>query len=384
MKLQIRFFANLYNFLIEDYPLQPNKENIIKLSKSLFKNTAEVNFLLQNIHILDLSYCKTNSVNAIKIILKLYLHSLNKLKISIPKFEYHVKYNVFLKQNVVEKILQPPIKELNTSHVLFKKYNLQELKTLLYKNFNRPIFNSSFSKFVPILNFINQFFCISSTKINYCEFNFIKELSERGFDKEYLEIFFNKEINIELNYTTEISIQDKNLDNFINLPQVAYNRFLVLYHEVFNICDNNDRLIKSLISVASLNNLENIIEIVISVSEAVNLDNKSSKIFIHFIVSYREEFLSLYYDLFEKLSIEHSDLLINACSNNDELLKLFIAPLDSLNLDERYDIIEAVIKTCENKPELIPLLSTQLLNILAYFNTTYNFERGILDKVMKK
>ncbi len=64
MKLQIRFFANLYNFLIEDYPLQPN---------FLFKNSAEVNFILQNIHILDLPYCEPNRVEAIKDILKLYI-----------------------------------------------------------------------------------------------------------------------------------------------------------------------------------------------------------------------------------------------------------------------------------------------------------------------
>lgn len=53
MKLQIRFFANLYNFLIEDYPLQPN---------FLFKNSAEVNFILQNIHILDLPREKGNNL----------------------------------------------------------------------------------------------------------------------------------------------------------------------------------------------------------------------------------------------------------------------------------------------------------------------------------
>lgn len=61
MKLQIRFFANLYNFLIEDYPLQPN---------FLFKNSAEVNFLLKNIHILDLPNLKSSRVQAIKEILK--------------------------------------------------------------------------------------------------------------------------------------------------------------------------------------------------------------------------------------------------------------------------------------------------------------------------
>ncbi|WP_341790871.1 hypothetical protein [Rickettsia endosymbiont of Gonocerus acuteangulatus] len=94
MKLQIRFFANLYNFLIEDYPLQPNKENIIKLSKSLFKNTAEVNFLLQNIHILDLPCCEPNRVESIKDILKS-----DKLNINIPKFKYKIRLEIIALKN---------------------------------------------------------------------------------------------------------------------------------------------------------------------------------------------------------------------------------------------------------------------------------------------
>ncbi|OAB82107.1 hypothetical protein WSTR_02430 [Wolbachia endosymbiont of Laodelphax striatellus] len=87
--------------------------------------------------------------------------------------------------------------------------------------------------------------------------------------------------------------------------------------------------------------------------------------------------------MFEKLSIEHSNLLINACSSNNNLFKLLIEPLNFLNLsfNERYNILEAVIKKCENKPELIPILSTQLLNMLAYYNTKYSFKTGILSKV---
>lgn len=130
MKLQIRFFANLYNFLIEDYPLQPNKENIIKLSKSLFKNSAEVNFLLKNIHILDLPDLKLSRVQAIKEILKLYLLKSDILNISIPKFEYQIKQDDFHGKDLIliEKVLQPPIKECETHYFLFKDYKPSRVK----------------------------------------------------------------------------------------------------------------------------------------------------------------------------------------------------------------------------------------------------------------
>lgn len=57
MKLKIRFFDNLYTFLTEDYPLQLDKKNKIKLPYFLFKNTAEVNLLLWNIHV-EVRYTK--------------------------------------------------------------------------------------------------------------------------------------------------------------------------------------------------------------------------------------------------------------------------------------------------------------------------------------
>ncbi|MGX6960963.1 MAG: hypothetical protein ACIPMY_07225 [Rickettsia endosymbiont of Pentastiridius leporinus] len=111
MKLQIKFFADLYDFLIKDYPLQFNEKNKIILPYFLFKNTAEVNFILQNIHILDSPTFNISSVNAIKIILKFYLQESDNLQIHIPKFEYHVRYDIFPGQNIVEKILQPPTKQ---------------------------------------------------------------------------------------------------------------------------------------------------------------------------------------------------------------------------------------------------------------------------------
>ncbi|WP_341790872.1 hypothetical protein [Rickettsia endosymbiont of Gonocerus acuteangulatus] len=108
---------------------------------------------------------------------------------------------------------------------------------------------------IKLLNFINQFFVVDHSKVSYC----ILDIASRFYDEEDLKIFLDSEIDIELNYTNEISIYDKNLDNFINLPQVAYNRFLVLYHEafksfdkkeltiLFNACSNDNNLVKSLI-----------------------------------------------------------------------------------------------------------------------------------------
>ncbi|ABV79180.1 hypothetical protein A1I_04150 [Rickettsia bellii OSU 85-389] len=277
MKLQIRFFANLYNFLIEDYPLQPNKENIIKLSKSLFKNSAEVNFLLQNIHILDLPYCEPNRVEAIKDILKLYILKSDKLNINIPKFKYKIRYDKFLKQHVTEKILQPPIKELDTSYVLFRNYSPQELTILREKGNNLLFFNSKLCEVIKLLNFINQFFVVDHSKVSYC----ILDIASRFYDEEDLKIFLDSEIDIELNYIGIITNHEcKNLDSFINSKQVAYNRFLILYHEafksfdkkeltiLFKACSNNNNLVKSLILCPNsltleqcIKNIENYIEL---------------------------------------------------------------------------------------------------------------------------
>lgn len=222
MKLQIRFFANLYNFLIEDYPLQPN---------FLFKNSAEVNFILQNIHILDLPYCEPNRVEAIKDILKLYILKSDKLNINIPKFKYKIRYDKFLKQHVTEKILQPPIKELDTSYVLFRNYSPQELTILREKGNNLLFFNSKLCEVIKLLNFINQFFVVDHSKVSYC----ILDIASRFYDEEDLKIFLDSEIDIELNYIGIITNHEcKNLDSFINSKQVAYNRFLILYHEAFN------------------------------------------------------------------------------------------------------------------------------------------------------
>jgi|GEM_PF-5397572 len=148
MKLQIKFFADLYNFLTENYPLPLNEKNKPKLPYFLFKRSTAINFLLQNIHILDLPNLELSRVQTIKDILKLYLLKSDKLNINIPKFEYHIKKDEFLVQELIEKILQPPIKELHTSYVLFKNYNLQESKTLIDKGDNLLLFN-----YMKLLNY---------------------------------------------------------------------------------------------------------------------------------------------------------------------------------------------------------------------------------------
>ncbi|MEY4463909.1 MAG: hypothetical protein RLZZ81_880 [Pseudomonadota bacterium] len=70
MKLQIKFFADLHNFLIKDYKFQLNQQNKIKLPYFLFKNVEQVHFVLQNIHILDLPHLKSSSVKAMVILPK--------------------------------------------------------------------------------------------------------------------------------------------------------------------------------------------------------------------------------------------------------------------------------------------------------------------------
>jgi len=295
MKLQIKFFADLYKFLTENYPLPLNEKNKLKLPHLqlpyfLFKHPTEINFLLQNIHILDLPNLELSRVQAIKDILKLYLLKSDKLNINIPKFEYHVKKDEFLGKELIEKILQPPIKELDSSYVLFKTYSLRELKTLINQGNNLLFFNFKLHETINLLNFINQFFCVDYSKINYCTL----DIANRFYDEEDLKILLDTEIDIELNYIDTISSHEcKNLDNFINSPKVTYNRFLVLYHEafksfnikelniLFNVCSNNHYLVESLISRSNSSTLEKCNNIKITIDEYKHI--KIQKTLIHIV-----------------------------------------------------------------------------------------------------
>lgn len=373
MKLQIKFFADLYNFLIADYPLQLNEKNNIKLPYFLFKNTVEVNFILQNIHILDLPELKLSRVQAVKDILKLYLLKFDKLNINIPKFEYHVKADEFLEQKIIQKILQPPIKELDTSYVLFKNYSLQELKTLIDKSYNILFFN------FKLLNFVNQFFCVDYSKINYC----ILDIGNRFYDEEDLKILLDTEIDIELNYIDPInSYKCKNFENFINSPKVIYNRFLVLYHEsfknfkinelniLFNICSDDYHLAESLISRSNYLTLEKCTDNIKTVLDKYK-PSKPLKTLIHVVPNYKK-FLILYKDLFDnKLILKQSDLLLNICNNNNDLLKSLTSNLYPLALEEKFNIITNVLNKYEND-ELISRLIIQLINLISYHKVQFN------------
>lgn len=387
MKLRIRFFANLYNFLIEDYPLQPNKENIIKLSKSLFKNSAEVNFLLKNIHILDLPDLKLSRVQAIKEILKLYLLKSDILNISIPKFEYQIKQDDFHGKDLIliEKVLQPPIKECETHYFLFKDYSLPESNTLIDKGRNLLLFNFKLNEFVKLLYFINQFLCIGCSKINDCTLY----IASTFYDEEDLKILLDTEIDIELNYIGIITNHEcKNLDSFINSKQVVYNRFLVLYHEafksfnikelniLFNICSNNHHLTKSLITCSNPLTLEtctnNIKKLIYTYKPTEPL-----KTLIRVVPNYKQ-LLILYKDLFDnKLILKQSDLLLNVCNSNKDLVKSLISDRTPLTLEERFSIVTKIINKYEHDLKLIPRLIIQLLNLLAYEKVKPNIKMDI-------
>ncbi|MCC8377972.1 MAG: hypothetical protein LN567_06315 [Rickettsia endosymbiont of Graphium doson] len=387
MKLRIRFFANLYNFLIEDYPLQPNKENIIKLSKSLFKNSAEVNFLLKNIHILDLPDLKLSRVQAIKEILKLYLLKSDILNISIPKFEYQIKQDDFHGKDLIliEKVLQPPIKECETHYFLFKDYSLPESNTLIDKGRNLLLFNFKLNEFVKLLYFINQFLCIGCSKINDCTLYIVSTF----YDEEDLKILLDTEIDIELNYSSKINNDGyKNIDSFINSKQVVYNRFLVLYHEafksfnikelniLFNICSNNHHLTKSLITCSNPLTLEtctnNIKKLIYTYKPTEPL-----KTLIRVVPNYKQ-LLILYKDLFDnKLILKQSDLLLNVCNSNKDLVKSLISDRTPLTLEERFSIVTKIINKYEHDLKLIPRLIIQLLNLLAYEKVKPNIKMDI-------
>lgn len=387
MKLRISFFANLYNFLIEDYPLQLNKKNKIELPHFLFKNTAEVNFLLQNIHILDLPDLKLSRVQAIKEILKLYLLKSDILNISIPKFEYQIKQDDFHGKDLIliKKVLQPPIKECETHYFLFKDYSLPESNTLIDKGRNLLLFNFKLNELVKLLYFINQFLCIGYSKINDCTLY----IASTFYDEEDLKILLDTEIDIELNYSSKINNDGyKNIDSFINSKQVVYNRFLVLYHEafksfnikelniLFNICSNNHHLTKSLITCSNPINLEictnNIKKVIYTYKPTEPL-----KTLIRVVPNYKQ-LLILYKDLFDnKLILKQSDLLLNVCNSNKDLVKSLISNRTPLTLEERFSIITKIINKYEHDLKLIPRLIIQLLNLLAYEKVKPNIKMDI-------
>lgn len=387
MKLRISFFANLYNFLIEDYPLQLNKKNKIELPHFLFKNTAEVNFLLKNIHILDLPDLKLSRVQAIKEILKLYLLKSDILNISIPKFEYQIKQDDFHGKDLIliEKVLQPPIKECETHYFLFKNYSLPESNTLIDKGRNLLLFNFKLNELVKLLYFINQFLCIGYSKINDCTLY----IASTFYDEEDLKILLDTEIDIELNYSIKINNDGyKNIDSFINSKQVVYNRFLVLYHEafksfnvkelniLFNVCGNNHHLTKSLITCSNPLTLEtctnNIKKLIYTYKPTEPL-----KTLIRVVPNYKQ-LLILYKDLFDnKLILKQSDLLLNVCNSNKDLVKSLISDRTPLTLEERFSIITKIINKYEHDLKLIPRLIIQLLNLLAYEKVKPNIKMDI-------
>jgi len=97
---------------------------------------------------------------------------------------------------------------------------------------------------------------------------------------------------------------------------------------------------------------------------------KIHKILIHIVPNYKK-FLILYKDLFNKITLKQSDLLLNACINNNALVKSLTSDLYPLGLEEKFDIITNVINKYEND-KLISRLIIQLINLLAYHKAQFN------------
>ncbi|HJD55931.1 MAG TPA: hypothetical protein LFW21_04780 [Rickettsia endosymbiont of Pyrocoelia pectoralis] len=269
MKLQIKFFADLYDFLIKDYKFSLNQNNKIKLPYYLFKKLEQIHFVLQNIHILDLPYLKSSSVKAINKILNLYLLKFKKgADIYIPKFEYHIKKDEFLGQAIIEKALHTPITESKDSYVIFKDYSKQECEKLIKQGNNLGCFRWKMGKEITdLFNFINQFFCISASKLSYCLLDFMNKFADQNFDKGDLMMFCYNEIDIKLNYVDIVSnCQDFN--SYINSPKIAYNRLTVIYHNIFKQLSTSQ--LSKLLEVFSNDN--NLVKLLLSNPCDLNLD----------------------------------------------------------------------------------------------------------------
>ncbi|MEY4464206.1 MAG: hypothetical protein RLZZ81_1177 [Pseudomonadota bacterium] len=243
-------------------------------------------------------------------------------------------------------------------------------------------------KFIDLLNFINQFFCVSGNKVNYCVLDIMNKFLEENFDINDLETFYINEINIELTYTTVIS-NCKDLDSFKNSPQVTYNRFLVIYEDVFNqfsskdlnilfnICISNNDLVRSLISDSNYFDLESIIDGIKTVIDKYK-HIETYKTLIHHVTQNYQKFLVIYHDLFNQLNPKQLDLLCSICISNNGLVKLLISNLNPLSLENRTNIIKTVIDKYGNDDSLTVRLITQLFNILAYEHIKHNLNKNDL------
>lgn len=90
-----------------------------------------------------------------------------------------------------------------------------------------------------------------------------------------------------------------------------------------------------------------------------------------------QKFLILYKNLFNNnLTLNQSDLLLNACNNKD-LVKSLISDHIPFTFEERFNIVTKIINKYEHDLKLIPCLIIKLLNLLAYEKVKPNIKMDI-------
>lgn len=157
-----------------------------------------------------------------------------------------------------------------------------------------------------------------------------------------------------------------------HLKALIYKELNIL----FNICSNNHHLTKSLITCSNPLTLEtctnNIKKLIYTYKPTEPL-----KTLIRVVPNYKQ-LLILYKDLFDnKLILKQSDLLLNVCNSNKDLVKSLISDRTPLTLEERFSIITKIINKYEHDLKLIPRLIIQLLNLLAYEKVKPNIKMDI-------